>query len=54
MLLNFFHNGSVGCGIDAEGLFAQQVLPGPDGLDIDLLVQMMGHGAIDRLHMRVR
>ena len=40
--------------VDAERLLAQQVLPRPETRDVDLLVQVVRDGAVDRLDRVVR
>jgi hypothetical protein len=44
----------VGPEVDAERLLAEQVLPGPEAGGVDLLVEVVRDGAIDRLDRVVR
>ena len=43
----------VGVEVDAERLLAEQVLAGLDDVDVQLGVQVVGHGAVDRVDVRV-
>ncbi len=38
--------------VDAEGLLSHEMLAGPDDVTVDLLVQVVRYGAVDRVHVR--
>ena len=39
--------------VDSEWLFGEEVLPCPNAVDVDLLVQVVRNGAVDRLNVRI-